>query len=80
MSVPTVFAESKGLSVLEAWAGGVPVVLPAHGAFPELVGDTGGGLLCQPHDPAALAAGLKRMIQDSAFAADCGRRAPTSRA
>jgi glycosyltransferase involved in cell wall biosynthesis len=75
MSVPAVFAESKGLSVLEAWANGVPVVLPAHGAFPEMVRDTGGGLLCQPHDAAALAAGLKRMIQDRSFATECGRRA-----
>ena len=37
--------ESKGLAVLEAWANGVPAVLPAHGAFSELMADTGGGLL-----------------------------------
>ena len=37
--------ESKGLAVLEAWANGVPAVLPDHGAFPEMVADTGGGLL-----------------------------------
>jgi len=75
MSVPTVYRESKGLSVLEAWANAVPVVLPAHGAFPELIEQTGGGLLCRPDDPADLAAGLKRLIQDPAFAAECGRRA-----
>ena len=43
--LPTVYRESKGLSVLEAWANAVPAVLPAHGAFPEMVADTGGGLL-----------------------------------
>jgi len=75
MSVPTTYRESKGLSILEAWANAVPVVLPQHGAFPELVEDTGGGLLCEPHDPASLAAALKRMILDPAFAADCGRKA-----
>ena len=75
MSVPTVYRESKGLSVLEAWANAVPVVLPGHGAFPELIEDTGGGLLCRPADPSALAAALKRMIQEPDFAADCGRRA-----
>jgi glycosyltransferase involved in cell wall biosynthesis len=75
MSVPTVYRESKGLYVLEAWASGVPVVLPAHGAFPELVRDTGGGLLYEPGEPAALAAALKRLIQDPALAAECGRRA-----
>ena len=43
--LPTVYREPKGLPVLEAWANGLPVVLPAHGAFPELVASTGGGLL-----------------------------------
>ena len=45
LAAPAVYPESKGLSVLEAWANGVPAVLPAHGAFPEMVADTGGGLL-----------------------------------
>jgi glycosyltransferase involved in cell wall biosynthesis len=75
MSVPTVYRESKGLYVLEAWANAVPVVLPAHGAFPELIQDTGGGLLCEPDDPPALAAALKRLILDPAWAAESGRRA-----
>ena len=75
MSVPTVYRESKGLSVLEAWAVGVPAVLPAHGTFPELIEDTGGGVLCEPDNPTALAEGLKRLIQNPDFATDCGRRA-----
>ena len=65
--LPTVYRESKGLSVLEAWANAVPAVLPAHGAFPEMIEDTGGGLLCEPNDPAALAAALKRMVLDARF-------------
>jgi glycosyltransferase involved in cell wall biosynthesis len=36
-TLPTVYQEPKGLSVLEAWATGVPAVLPAHGSFPELL-------------------------------------------
>jgi len=75
MSVPTVYRESKGLYVLEAWANGVPVVLPAHGTFPELIDETGGGLLCEPGDPQDLAAAIKRMIRDPDLAAECGRRA-----
>ena len=74
-SVPTVYRESKGFYVLEAWANGVPAVLPAHGAFPEMVEDTGGGLLFEPGKPQALADALKQMIQNPDFAAQCGRRA-----
>jgi glycosyltransferase involved in cell wall biosynthesis len=73
--LPTVYRESKGLSVFEAWANAVPAVLPRHGAFPEMIDDTGGGVLCEPGDPASLAAALKRMILDPDFAAQCGRRA-----
>jgi glycosyltransferase involved in cell wall biosynthesis len=75
LSVPTVYRESKGLFALEAWANGVPVVLPRHGAFPEMVEDTGGGLLFEPGSPSALAEALKQMIQNPVFAADCGLRA-----
>ena len=74
-SVPTVYRESKGLYVLEAWADGVPAVLPGHGAFPEMVEDTGGGLLFEPGNPQALAESLKQMMQNPDFAAQCGRRA-----
>lgn len=48
LSVPTVYREPKGLSILEALANGVPVVQPAHGAFPELIESTQGGLLFEP--------------------------------
>ena len=37
LSVPTSYKDPKGRFVLEALAHGVPVVQPAHGAFPELV-------------------------------------------
>jgi glycosyltransferase involved in cell wall biosynthesis len=73
--LPTVHPESKGLPVLEAWANGVPVVVPSHGAFPELVADTGGGILCSPNDPASLAESLAQLIRDPALAAAHGRRA-----
>lgn len=74
MSVPTVYRESKGLSILEAMANCVPVVLPAHGVFPELIDDTGAGLLHVPEDAASLAIELKRLITDKAFAEDAGQR------
>ncbi len=72
-SVPTVYPESKGLPVLEAWANALPIVLPAHGAFPELAEDTGGALLHAPDDPAELAAALKKLILDRALRTALGR-------
>ena len=47
---------AKGLYLLEAMASGVPVVQPRHGAFPEIVEATGGGVLFAPGDVADLAA------------------------
>jgi glycosyltransferase involved in cell wall biosynthesis len=74
MSLPTVYRESKGLPVLEAWANAVGVVLPDHGAFPELVEQTGGGLLHAPLDPAALAGQLRRLLDNRSEAAALGTR------
>ena len=58
LSVPTTYREPKGLYILEALANAVPVVQPAHGAFPELLEVTGGGLLVEPNSPSSLAEGL----------------------
>ena len=39
LCLPSMIRESKGLPVLEAWASGVPAVLPDHGAFSEMVAE-----------------------------------------
>lgn len=64
-SMPTVYHEPKGIPVLEAWANGIPVVQPAHGAFPEMLERTQGGLLVPPDDAAALADGWKQLAADT---------------
>jgi glycosyltransferase involved in cell wall biosynthesis len=64
LCVPTTYREPKGLYVLEAWANGIPVVLPAHGAFPELIEATGGGLLVAPDSITELADALARVLTD----------------
>ncbi|MGH7128269.1 MAG: glycosyltransferase family 4 protein [Planctomycetaceae bacterium] len=67
LSIPTVYHDPKGLPVLEALANGVPVVQPRHGAFPELVEATGGGILVEPGDPQELADALEQLMHDDAL-------------
>jgi glycosyltransferase involved in cell wall biosynthesis len=71
-SVPATYGEAFGMYVLEALASGVPVVQPRHGAFPELIAATGGGLLCEPNNPAALAAALDELLRDPSRARQLG--------
>jgi len=47
LSVPSPYHEPKGLYLMEAMACGVPAVQPDHGAFPEIIGKTGGGVLAR---------------------------------
>ena len=53
-------------------ANAVPVVLPDHGSFTEMIADTGGGLLCRPHDPADLADKLAELLRDPVRATQLG--------
>ena len=72
-SVPASYGEAFGLYVLEAWAAGVPVVQPRHGAFPELIEATGGGLLCEPNNPQALAQTIETLLANPAQARALGQ-------
>lgn len=73
-SVPTIYREPKGLYVLESLANGTPVVLPAHGAFPELIEQTGGGVLVPPGDTTALANGIGDLLSDPKRLNDLGTK------
>lgn len=66
-SVPAPYREPKGISILEALAAGVPVVQPDHGAYPEWVNATRGGLLHRPNDSADLAEKLAVLLRDVAL-------------
>jgi len=82
MSVPTIYKEAKGLSVLESLACGVAVVQPAHGSFPEMLERTGGGLLFEPGSASELAGALRSLMDDPARRAAlgaAGRRAVAER-
>ncbi len=65
LSVPTTYRDPKGLFVLEAMANGTPVVQPRHGAFPELIEATGGGLLAEPGSPGSVAERLETLMMDA---------------
>jgi glycosyltransferase involved in cell wall biosynthesis len=73
ISVPSPYAEPKGLYLLEALANGVPAVQPRHGAFPDLIEATGGGLLFTPNDTDDLALKLLVLARDREQAARLGR-------
>lgn len=82
MSVPATYGESFGLYLLEAMASCVPVVQPRHGAFEEVLGLSGAGLLCAPDDGLDLAAKLAELLREPERAqqhADAGRRAVRER-
>jgi glycosyltransferase involved in cell wall biosynthesis len=64
-SVPAPYREPKGISILEALASGVPVVQPDHGAYPEWVNATQGGLLHRPNDGVDLADKLATLLRDA---------------
>lgn len=74
LSVPSTYDEPKGIFLLEAMASGVPVVQPRRGAFPEILGKTGGGILVEPDDTASLAQGIISLWKDPARAEELGKR------
>lgn len=73
LSVPTVYREPKGRFVFEALAHAVPVALPDHGAFPEILEATGGGVLFRPASTEALTQTLLDLQRDPERARALGR-------
>jgi len=62
--VPTVAQEALGRTAVEAMASGKPVVASRIGGLPFTVPDGATGLLCEPGDPADLAAKLSALLDD----------------
>lgn len=73
LSVPSPYHDPKGLYLLEAMACGVPVVQPDHGAFPEIIARTGGGVLSRSESDADVAEAIHRLWADPARRDALGR-------
>ena len=66
--------EPFGLVLLEAMAAGKAVVATRVGGIPEFVQDGETGLLVPPEDPAALAAAIRRLLEEPSLADRLGAR------
>jgi glycosyltransferase involved in cell wall biosynthesis len=64
ISVPVRKYDGYGLYILEANGAGIPVVQPATGAFPEILGMTGGGIVYSPDNKEELVKALVKMLND----------------
>jgi glycosyltransferase involved in cell wall biosynthesis len=67
--------EAQGLSVVEAMALGKAVVAGRVGGIPDAITDGENGLLVPERDPAALAAAIRRVLDEQGLAARLGAAA-----
>lgn len=66
LSVPSRMSESFGLYLVESLAAGTPLVQPAVVGYPEILSDTGGGVISGPNTAEALADTLEPLLRDPA--------------
>ena len=66
-------AETFGITILEAYAAGVPVVASGVGGVPELVSDKKTGLLTAPEDSDEIAEAIIKLLEHPAMAAKLAR-------
>jgi glycosyltransferase involved in cell wall biosynthesis len=70
--VPSVWLEPFGMTVLESWANGRPVVAHALGALPELIRDGVNGALADPENVGDLAEKMDRLLSNPEKAHEMG--------
>ena len=62
--MPVPKGEAFGIQLIEAMARGIPVVQPRVGAYPEVVQETGGGVIYDPAWENGLADALRKVLTD----------------
>ncbi len=62
------YREAQGMVILEAMALSRPVVATSVGGIPEMIEDGVTGMLVPPRDPTALAAAIRRLLDDHPLA------------
>jgi glycosyltransferase involved in cell wall biosynthesis len=75
VAVPSRWYENMPITVLEAFAVGVPVVASGLGGLPELIDDGGDGILVPPDEPGVLAEALTSLTADPSRAFEMGKAA-----
>jgi glycosyltransferase involved in cell wall biosynthesis len=76
----TVGGDAEGVpnAMLEAMAGGLPVVATRHGGIPEVITDGENGLLCEEKNPPQVAHALLHLAGDSDFYRTLSKKASLS--
>lgn len=69
----TNLVDNAPVTIVEAWASGMPVVATAVGGIPDLVDDGRTGLLVPAQDPRALAHAVRRLVDGDIGAAQISR-------
>ena len=78
LSVPVRNGEAFGIYLAEALAAGIPVVQPALGAFPEIIEQSGGGIVYPDNNANELAAALSELLRNNELAAELSLNARQS--
>jgi glycosyltransferase involved in cell wall biosynthesis len=78
LHVTTSEKETRGLTILEAFAAGIPVIAPCSGGVVENIDDGNNGFLYSPGDRYNFTHKLKLLVENSALRQQMGERAKIS--
>ena len=67
-------SEGTPVSILEASAGGLPILSTRHAGIPDVIIDGETGLLVEEHDVQGMADNMKRILRDKSLAKELGEK------